>query len=151
MQRNILTWKFLKVKSKTHLSIEHWVFKHLSTVEIRHLNRQRPRVQAGVLMLVPFRTLASVLWCSLSSPPVMDEGNVGCISDLESGLVVVYWLRGSSLELPRWCPVNVRQQACFTDCLYFLCALPRWCQCTTHWLLFKWGGECWKGSSYKGN
>lgn len=24
----------------------------------------------------------------------------------------------------RWCPVNVRQQACFTDCLYFLCALP---------------------------
>lgn len=122
MQRNILTLKFLKVQSKTHLSIEHWVFTLPSTVEVRHLNRQRPRVQAGALMLVPFRTLG--LMCSLSTPPGNERGECRlCLWPRERASSCVLTERKQSW-VARWCPVNVRQQACFTDCLYFLCALP---------------------------
>lgn len=137
MQRNILTLKFLKVQSKTHLSIEHRVFNLPFTVEVRHLNRQRPRVPAGVLMLVPFRTLASVSWCSLSTP--RSNGLQECRLCL--------WPR----EQVRGCVRTDRKQSwvaqmasceCMAAGLFcrlslLLVCTARRCQWTTHWLLLK--------------
>lgn len=62
--------------------------------------------------------------CSLSTPPGHGRGECRpCLWPRERASSCVLTERKQSW-VARWCPVNVRQQACFTDCLYFLCALP---------------------------